>query len=251
MHTENLQNWATITKALARFAWKLKTTGGAKGVAAAKTKLRSTAGTAGGETNPPPVAGSTFLHAGANELEPIKTAGATNSPADSKFLLLQVAAGLGLPEFFFGNADVGNYATSKVLDRPTEMTFVERQKLWTQAYRDLIDMALEARGITPSEPVTISFPPILEHDVAASMEALVLGLTLDGKAPVVVPDMRQVASMVFKLLEVEDASEVLDRLFPEGGTPAEQVTQAEGALVEALAELRESIAGALKGQPDA
>jgi hypothetical protein len=247
MHTENLQNWASITKALARFAWKLKTQGGAKGVAAAKTKLRSTAGTAAGETNPPPVTGSTFISAGANELEPIKTAGAANSPADSKFLLLQVAAGLGLPEFFFGNADVGNYATSKVLDRPTEMTFVERQKLWTQVYGDLIALALEARGVTPSEPVTISFPPILEHDIDASMSALVRGITLDGKTPVVVPDMRQVAAMVFKLLEVEDASDVLDRLFPEGGTPAEQVTQAESQLVAALAELRESIAGALAG----
>jgi hypothetical protein len=246
MHTENLQNWASITKALARFAWRLKTKGGAKGVAAAKTKLASTAGKASGETNPPPVAASTFIAGEGHELDPIKTAGATSSPADSRFLLLQVASSLGLPEFFFGNADVGNYATSRTLDRPTEMTFVERQKLWAKVYSDLCAMALESRGITSNEPVTVTFPPILEHDVDAAMSALVKGITLEGKAPVVVPDMRQVAKMVFDLLAVPDAAELLDTLFPEGGTPEQQVTQAESELVSALGELRESIAATVK-----
>lgn len=242
MHSENLQNWASITKALARFAWRLKTKGGAKGVAAAKAKLQSTAGRSGGETNPPPVAASTFIGAEGNELDPIKTAGATSSPADSRFLLLQVASGLGLPEFFFGNADVGNHATSTTLDRPTEMTFVERQKLWAHVRHDLCKLACTSRSIKPTEPIVVTFPPILEHDVDTAMSALIKGITLDGKPPIVVPDMRTVAKMVFDLLAVPDATDVLDALFPEGGTPAQQVTQQESVLITALSELQESIA---------
>lgn len=236
MHTENLQNWARVTESLASFAWRMRSSG-AKGVAAAKAKLATS------DAKPGPPAGSVYIGTDGQQLEPLRTAGATSSPSDSRFLLLQVAAGLGLPEIFFGNADVGNHASAKVLDRPTEMMMMERQSLWRGTLRTLIDLALEDRGITPSEPVSVNFPDILEHDIDAAMSALVKGLTLDGKEPVVVPDMRTVADMVFKLLEVEDADAVLDRLFPEGGSPAEQVTQAEGALIAALSDLRESIAG--------
>jgi len=240
LHRENLENWASITKSLARFAWNLKTTGGAKGVAAAKAKLGTTVGSSSGETNPPPLPGSVFVASGENALDPIKTAGATSSPADSRFLLLQVCAAMGLPEFFFGNADVGNYATSKTLDRPTEMKFVERQRLWRQVLLDLCTLACTSRGIEPSEDIDVAFPPVLEHDVDAAITALVRGATLDGKASVVIPDMAELARLVYGILGIDDADAKIAAMFPDGAAST-QVGQQEVQLAAALADLRETL----------
>jgi len=240
LHRENLENWASITKSLARFAWKGKVTGGAQGVATAKTKLGTTVTSSSGETNPPPLPGSVLITSGENTFDPIRTAGATSSPADSRFLLLQVCAALGKPEFFFGNADVGNYATSKTLDRPTEMQFAERQRLWRQVWLDLCTLACESRGITPSEPIDVVFPPMLEHDVGAAISALVKGATLGGKASVVIPDMAELARLVYGILGIDDADEKIAAMFPDGA-PSPQVGQQEAQLANALADLREAL----------
>ncbi|MCX6022372.1 MAG: hypothetical protein NTZ05_11715, partial [Chloroflexi bacterium] len=58
-----LEDWATITRALSRFAWNVTTPGGTRGIAAAKSKLATTEGNGSGansrETNPPPTTAST------------------------------------------------------------------------------------------------------------------------------------------------------------------------------------------------
>lgn len=238
-HKENLEAWAAITKAHARFAWRAKVAGGAKGVAAAKAKLTT------GETTAPPTTGSVLIEAGGNELTPIKTAGTTDSPEDSKWLLLQVCAALGLPEFFFGNSDVGNYATSKTLDRPTEMKFEERRRLWAETYVKLCRLACEQAEVALDEaetPITATFPPLLEHDVETLVSAYVKAITLDGKQPLVIPDVAEVARLLFGVLGIEDADALHERLFPDGEAST-QLARQEAALVAALGDLRERIAG--------
>jgi len=235
-HKDQLESWSSILLALKRFAWDAKVRGGASKVSAAKAKLGTTVSEYSGETNPPPVAGAAFVHTEGNELKPIKTAGAAPSPEDTKYLLHMVCAGVGLPEFFFGNADVGNYATSKVLDRPTEMAFMERQKLWRGIWLDLCELACEARGIEPSEPITVEFPDILEHDVDDAMDALVKGITLNGKTPQTITDPREILRLVGRVLSLEGLDELLDKLYPEGG-PAPAVAKQEESLAEALRDL--------------
>ncbi len=62
---EDLENYATVKQALARFAFKLTHPGGAKGVAAARTKLGTPSNPPSGRTHttPPPTGGSTCIAA--------------------------------------------------------------------------------------------------------------------------------------------------------------------------------------------
>ena len=111
-YKEFLENWATISKALARFIWNLQVKGGSRSVTAGKTKLNTTltTNTTTGETNPPSTTGAMFIGSG-EDISPIRTAGAQTSPEQGRRLLLMVAAGVGLPETFFGDVATGNLAT--------------------------------------------------------------------------------------------------------------------------------------------
>jgi len=256
-----LEDWSTIVRALSRFAWNLSTKGGPKGVAAAKAKLGTTfaSGGATGETNPPPVAGSTFIGAEGYKLDPIRTSGATTSAEDGRRLLLMVAAATGLPESFFGDVSVGTLATAKSLDRPTELKFRDRQTLWGDALHDILQYVVEqavrapqgplqgqittdADGLTvitlPDDPETgepidrgidVTFPPILEHDVEAGVNAVVKAATLGGQGQLAgTLPVKFVARLLLQALGEDDIDELLDEFFPEDGPAPDAGAPPEG-----------------------
>jgi len=245
-----LEDWATIVRAYARFAWQLKGPGSATAVTAAKAKLGTTLAT-GSETNPPPTAGSTFIGKEGYSMEPIRTAGATTTAEDGRRLLLMVCAAMGLPESFFGDVSVGTLATAKSLDRPTELKFEDRRTLWADVLHDIFDYVIEAAyaasqsSLPDIDPDTgedidrhiyITFPSILEHDIESSVKSIVSAATLDGKpAAGTIPDIKMLSSMLLAALGVEDVDEILENLFPEDAEP-----EAE-AFTEALRELRQAI----------
>jgi hypothetical protein len=246
-----LENWATIVDSLSRFAWKLSPKGGARGVAAAKAKLGSTFGTAGGaEQNPPPVTGAVALVPEGADLTPIPKTGATVAADDGRRLLLMVAAAVGLPETFFGDASVGNHATSKTLDRPTELKFLDRRTLWADVFGDLLSFVVDQAALASGGPlqaptrtigdqlqladdpatgqpvdrgIDVDFPPILEHDVLASVQSVVAAATLEGHPPAGVLDLKLIARLLLQALGVADIDEILDTLFPEDEGPAADV----------------------------
>lgn len=213
-----LEDWATIVRSYAKFAWNLNTTGGAKAVAAAKARLGTTASTSQRDTNPTTV-GSVFVGSGA-EMQPIRTAGATTSAEDGRRLLLMVASSFGLPETFFGDVQTGNLATAKSLDRPTELKFRDRQELWRSILDTILQYAvakskraanggLRLANAPEKAKITIKFPPILEHDVAQTVQAIVAAATLDGKSPAGTIDWKTTARLVLEALGVADIEEVL------------------------------------------
>ena len=247
-----LEDWATIVRAYARFAWQLKGPTSAAGVAAAKAKLGTTLGT-GSETNPPPVMGSTFIGREGYELAPMRTAGATTTADDGRRLLLMVCAAMGLPESFMGDVSVGNLATAKSLDRPTELKFQDRRTLWADVLHDILGYVIDAAHSTirPTLPdidpetgeeldchIAITFPSILEHDVEANVRSIVAAATLDGKPSAgTIPDAKILSGMLLNALGVEEVDEVLGTLFPEDeGQPQTE------AFTEALRELRQAMA---------
>lgn len=271
-----LEDWATITRALARFAFKVTTPGGARGVAAARTRLSTTIGTAdGSERNPPPVAGASFIAAAGSgaDLTPIKTAGATTSAEDGRRMLLMVAAATGLPESFFGDVSVGTLATAKSLDRPTELKFRDRQTLWADVHQDLLQFVIDQAVTAPRGPlggtvaiddegervvtlatdpetgepadrsVTVEFPPILEHDQNATIASIVSAATLDGKALAGTIDLKLTARLLLQALGIQDVDELLDTLFPEGEA-ADNGRQPDPTTPEAM-EARGRVVGAL------
>lgn len=190
-----LEDDATRSRALARFAWSLSTKGGSGGIAAAKAKLGTTLGAASGrgpETNPPPTTGSTFIAGDGVNLDPIKIAGATLPPDHSRPARLMAAAALGLPDTFFGDVDQGTLATAKSMDRPTELRYSERRQIWRDVLTDLlqwvIDRDLEApRGLAAKSlteqqrTVDVSWPDLLEQSVTERVTAIVDAATLSGR----------------------------------------------------------------------
>ncbi len=261
-----LSDWATIVRAYSKFAWQLTTKGGAKGVAAAKTKLGTTlSASSGRETNPAPVAGSTFIATEGVSMQPIKTAGATTSADDGRRMLLMAAAGMGISEHYFGDPSTGNLATAKSMERPMELMFVDRQALWADILRAICDYVIDWAVRAPSgtlhqqttvddeglevitlplddetgEPIdrslTITFPPILEKDTAALVGAFKTVATLDGQAPQSM-DLKTFLGLTLPLLGVADVDEMLANLFPE----EEEATPEDGRVAEALRQLAEA-----------
>jgi hypothetical protein len=241
-----LEDVATIMRALSRFAGKVSTPGGKKGVAAAKSKLQTTSSLSNLETNPPPTVGSVFVGSEGTDFTPMQVRGASISPEDGRRFLLMVAAAVGMPETFFGDVSVGTLATAKSLDRPTELKFRDRQTLWADVLKDMLDYVVDWAARAPSGPlqgtaaldpdgemvvtlaidpetsepmsrqVDVTFPAILEHDVGATVGSIVQAATLDGHPLGGVLDAKLVAKLLLTALGEDDVDEILDELFPEG-----------------------------------
>lgn len=187
-----LEDWHSIIRSLSRFAWKLKSKGSK--VAKAKKKIGTTLGTTSQEKNPPPTAGSTAIEDENTELTPIPKTGATVKATDGRQLRLMVAAGTDVPDTMLSNdPNMGNLATAKTLDRPTELAMRNRQELWRGVFTDIADYVIQQARERPNGKlrdadedldltVDVTFPPILERDMNAIVKAIVTAATLDGKS---------------------------------------------------------------------
>lgn len=223
-----LEDWATITRQLARFSWQVETQGGIPAIAAFKQTLATTLGNDGTniETNPPPVTGSAWITGPGNKLSAIRTAGATTEPEQGRRVMLMVAAAFGLPETFFGDASTGSLATAQSLDRPTELKFLETQELWREVLQRVGQFVLDASSKAPkgrlreakktAKPITIDvkFPSILEHDITSRVAAIVEALTLNGFEATGI-DEKTGVGLLLEELGVEDVQAVLEVMYPD------------------------------------
>jgi hypothetical protein len=91
--------------------------------------------------------------------------------------------------------------------------------------------------------VEVTFPPLVQGDAPALIGAMVDAATLRGQALAGTVDMRTLSAMLLNALGVADTDQVVDRMFPEGGSERGETTTpaAEAAMVEAVRELREAI----------
>ena len=171
---KDLQDFSTLRASLARFAWRATVAGGKPGMDKTKERLGTTlgsGGTGGRETNPPPVAGSTAIVAAGNELVPISKSGTTPNPEDSRRIWLMVAAAMGIPETILsGNAEVGNLATAKTLDRPTELKMETRRSLWEDVFLDLCHYQIEQAVRAQVLPGRISTDELGSVEVELSLD---------------------------------------------------------------------------------
>lgn len=281
-YKEFLEDWASIVRAYRRFAFQLSTPGGKSAIAAAKAKLGTTYGNAGtaAETNPSPVVGSTFVSSPDVNITPIRTSGATVAAEDGRRLLLMVAAATGLPETFFGDVSVGTLATAESLDRPTELMMRDLQTLWADIYLDIFEYVLLQAAKAPSgllrglvtvmterdgdelvervdwgdldAHIDIDFPPIRSEGIDSRVTAVIKAATLDGKQLAGTLDMVTVTRLLLIALGEDDVDEIIDRLFPDGETPAPTavVTQAEAVMLDAVRELHGALVRLREGRHD-
>lgn len=250
--TNNLADHSSILKAHTRFAAKLTTKGGPLAVSAAKKRLSTTLNADGAgsrETNPPSTTGATFIGSKEVDWNPIKFGDALPDPETSgRPLRLMVSAATGIPEtILMGNADVGNLATAKTLDRPTELQMASRQTIWSGAYADILNYVIDcacrapngklasvsnpetddylgidrwvindpdAEGDGPADrTIRVTFPSILHHDTLQLVQAIVEAATLGGKATAGLIDDRTLARMLLDALGEENTDEILDIVF--------------------------------------
>nr|WP_321349778.1 hypothetical protein [uncultured Methanoregula sp.] len=273
----HLENGNKIWQALASFAFKMTTKGGQSAIAATATKIKSLIGKPDGTASTPeqrPVA-STFTSGESVKLEPFKTSGMTISMEDARSHRLMVCSGSGIPDHIeSGDVSTGNLATSKSMERPLELQFQSRQKLWIDIWEDIleyvIDQAIKAKNgplkgteeddeyigeiryilrpgkeegaeegedVEPaSRAVSVTFPPLLEHDQLQLVQAIISAATLDGKPLSGTMDMRTVTRLVLQALMVEGADELIDTLYPEGQPPVMQTTYATQQQANAAAQ---------------
>lgn len=245
-YKEQLEDDATRSRALARFAWNLTTKGGKQAVSAAKTRLNTTAASTSGETNPPPAAGATFIAGEGTDLAPIRIAGSTLDPDHSRPARLMASAALGIPDHFF-DADVGNYATSKTLDRPTELRFSERRQMWRDVLSELCQWVIDAdlaatRGLLPKtitdeeRAVDLSWPSLLERDTKDTVGAIVAAATLNGQAAAGTMAPETLSRLLLVALGVEDVDGELATLADQEGETGDQERE---AFVAALKQVQE------------
>lgn len=234
-----LENWHTLVASLAKFAWNA-TTKGSK-LKAGKEKLRShLEDSETWEDENETVPGGVFLGKPGDKLEAIPKTGAHTSAEDARPSRLMVAAASDLPDTIVsGDVDVGNFATSKTLDRPTWLRMRTRQfteRDFRQAiFRYIVDAKVRA-GELPGKVeweeggsnsyvvlpddlqeglVKVSFPPILQEDTLDMVKAIIAAATLEGKteAGTIPPEL--VSKMLMETLEVEDVEAALEEITPE------------------------------------
>jgi hypothetical protein len=280
-YKEFLEDFASITRAYRKFAFKLTTPGGRTALGAAKTKLNA-GPMGGGATDMPPAVGSTFIGNPDVNMEPMRTAGATVGMEDGRRLLLMVAASFGLPETYFGDASVGTLATAKSLDRPTELKMIDRQTLWTTALSAIHDYVLFWAVKAPQGPlrglgrivstvednqlaeqliwndgvdphVAVVFPPVVTDGVAQTVTAIVQAATLGGAPLAGTIELPALAAMLMSALGVKDSDEILAAMFPDGQVPPSassgagaegepvEPPMAEALMINAVRELRQAL----------
>lgn len=266
-YREFLADWKKLVHSLQRWAWKQKSGARTQGaIDAAKAKIDSTLGDQPGyaysrEGNPSPMTGAVAVLGENVDLEPIKTGGATISAEDGRRLLLAVCAATSLPETFFGDVSVGSLATAKSLDRPTELVFSGLQRLWSEAYDDILDYVLDCSARAPNgllhkffksedeelgivvlggqddegreveREVHVEWPPLLERDVKDLIDAFVSAVTLAGAPAQLLNDVPTLERLILGYLNVEDADEIMGRLHPKDGSlPETEPTAAPASL---------------------
>lgn len=237
-----VEDWATIMRSLARFAMKIVNLPGKKGAAAAKSLLQTSITTSDArERNPSTVAGGVALLGKDVDMQPVKTAGAATSLDESKPVINMVAASHGLPNTFYGDASVGNFATAKTLDRPTELKFMSRQSLWAYAFVVLLRHVCKIQGIQmKGKKIRVTFPSILERNVTDRVRAVVNAITLFGKQlSDIIPDKKMACRLILEALNVPDVEDHIKEfeklwksttiepppLLPPGGGGAEDPSQ--------------------------
>lgn len=223
-YKEFLEDWASIAKALSRFAWKAST----KRSMVSRVRREIDENRAGAATGHRAAAGAALVSDGTTELEPIPKTGATIDAESGRPLAMMVGTALDLPyTLLMGDADLGNLATAKTLDRPTELAMQMRRSLWESVIRAVLGYAVEASVKAPQGPlggtwiqdgnrqivtlpadaddtIDVDWPSILEHDLVQLVSAITDAYDTGTLPP------EQVARLLLTALGVSDVDEIID-----------------------------------------
>lgn len=229
-----LTDWARLVKSLSKFAWKLSADRGSKAQKAATALAQAhpgALGLAGQEA-----VGAVAAYGPGASLEAIPKTGATVDSESGRPLAAMVAAGIGIPvtTLLADPGTTGARAVAETLDKPTVLEMGQRQKLWGQVVRTVLDYVIDQAvrantlsGTTRRDPYTgreivvlagdaertldIAWPPLDELDPTDLVTAIAA-----AAGTRVVPD-RTIAKLLLQALKVKDIDELLEPFFDDEG----------------------------------
>ncbi len=257
-HKRFRENRSAVAASRAMYTWKVGVKGGSRAVGSVQSQLASAFATGGSrETNPPPVAGSTWVENPAAVLEALsQKTGAGDAKEDGNALAWMGLLGLGVYPHYGGIGDVLRWATAQMLEGPILRQWSRYQLFWSAQFRTMVRIVLKFRekyggagGVQGAEFETyeaeVSTDRLVETDLAA-----ITGAVGDFYERVFVPlidygivgtDLaRGVTARILRImlqaLGVSDAADVAsDEAFErkEGPEEREFVSPEQRALVEA------------------
>jgi len=201
---------AAVARAIAMFPAKLKMLTDAAGLSAAAAQLGTGLGGSSGETNPPPVAGSTFLeNAGASYSTVRQETGAASAKVDAELFMQQVGVGSGVFPHYYGLGNSFRLATADSMEPPMFKGFAAWQELWRDAYQLIFEWALEQMGVPEEQrKVTVTGEAIRKEDTAPKVD----GIEKMVRTFPMLADSDELAKYALSLLGVSNPSEVMAEL---------------------------------------
>lgn len=238
-HKKFRENRAAVARAVATYVDELKVKAGQRGVDAIKARLQSSLATGAGlENNPPPVAGSTFIHNEAVETARRNlTTGAGDAKDDGEALAWMANLGLGVFPHYAGMGDAYRLATATSMETPISRLWSRYQLWWADVWSDLVDLVLTAY----EENTNVVFD---DHEADVSTDALV-SQDIDQIAELITSILdamekggmdedsgfravRRLVVMALQTLGVDEVDEIID---PDAELPSEQEPEPEPIVV--------------------
>lgn len=256
-----LEDWASLVKALSRFAWKAKSKGTRLG--SLKSKMEGARTPTSQPVDTP--AGATAVMDQETDLTPIPKTGAVIDANSGRPLAGQAAIAMDLPlGMLLGVVDDANRAAQQTLDRPTELGMRNRQLLWTSIITDLCDYVIDRSVTAPQgalsgrvtrdeydrrevllddryeggRNIDVEWPSLTEHDVKDLTEAVKNADEVDG-LPFEVK-----ARLLLTAFGVDNPDDWVKRMVEDAdaaGTPDEAAEAVEAVFVDAVERLRETL----------
>ena len=252
-----LEACASVRQSLSQYASTINTKGGQQAIEGLKQQLQTQVGPGAPiwDSNPPAIAGSTFISGPGTVMEAFKVQGATFSPDDVRWYVIMCCMVKGLPPTFLGDMQTSNLATATSLDRPTETVFLSLQEEWREDLVVLLTYVLsrslkapggklrescpdpgsitireaarvqlpsgrwryaEAKKHSGDIEVRIDWPGIREGDIPALVKAGVEAMTLDNKGGQIVGiDEKEGIRWVANQLDMDNVDEMVEDMYPD------------------------------------
>lgn len=161
-YKEYLENCATLTKAYARFAWKVTSATG-KGQQRVASQLASTPSRDPATGQPLAVGGSVALGSG-QDLQAVQRSNSVDFDG-GRALAALIAAGLEVPlTALTSDPSDGNRATAETLDDPTKLAMLARQQMMDDAFQEIFRI-MNIRAV-------VSWPDIAPEPLHRRVQAI-------------------------------------------------------------------------------
>lgn len=224
-YKEFLEDWAKLMSALSRIAWKLSSKKSASQQArSAMNALDQAGGVATMDAN--------------TQLEAVPKSGATIDAESGRPLATMIAAAFGIPVTMLlaDPGATGARAVAETLDRPTILEMSGRREIWTEAYRALLEYAIDQAILARRGPLkggvrvdpysqqeevvlagsgdrtlVITWPDLTDTPIDVMVKAIVEA-DATGKVPPL-----ETMRLLLRSLGVRDVDELLDEWTDEEG----------------------------------